>query len=187
MPENLGDYRDYLLILARPRIPYDPRGLVDPSDVVQITLCDALKAKPQVRDQVQTMAWLREILRCNLADAFRRFGSDRRIVSLDAELDRSSVRMAEFLRSREPAPHARLSHEEDALRVADMLGKLPEAQAEAIQLMYFEEMSVREITRQMNKGPAAIGGLLRRGMQGLRNQMSRELNNERRNTQLERP
>ena len=52
MPANDGEfdeYRDYLMVLARSQVAVDLRGRIDPSDLVQETLCDALRDLPRHR------------------------------------------------------------------------------------------------------------------------------------------
>lgn len=172
--EEFGEYRDYLMILARSQISVDLRGRIDPSDLVQETLCGALRELPgpRKRSRAEMMGWLRSQLRCNLIDRFRRL--ERRFESLDALLEKTSHGMSGILWDSLSGPDAGVNREEDALIVAAMLRKLSEAQAEAIVLKHCEGMSVVEISRHMNKNPDAVGGLLRHGMRHLRELMPRE-------------
>jgi RNA polymerase sigma-70 factor (subfamily 1) len=176
--DEFGEYRDYLMILARSQIAIDLRGQIDPSDLVQDTLCDALRGHPQARarTRAETMGWLRSVLKFNLIDRLRRLSLERQVVSLDGSLDQTSVGMSRLPQRQrsESAPLARVVREEDALALAAMLGQLSPAQAEAIVLKHCQGMSVVEIGRHMNKSPDAIGGLLRHGMRRLRELMPRE-------------
>ena len=177
MPD-IGEYRDYLINLARFRISYTLRGRIDPSDIVQETLCAAVQWQQQVGvlSHDDTMRWLRRKLRDKLVDRLRRLKLQRiNMSSLDDDsLDNSSHRMEAILRDNQPGPHHPIIREEDALRVARMLGKLSPAQAEVIVLKYCEGLSVEEISRHMNKTPAAVGGHLRHGMSQLRKLMPQE-------------
>src|SRR5918998_849142 len=47
--EEFGAFRDYLMVLARSQVSVDLRGRIDPSDLVQETLCDALRDLPRYR------------------------------------------------------------------------------------------------------------------------------------------
>jgi RNA polymerase sigma factor (sigma-70 family) len=165
------------MILARARISYHQRGRIDPSDVVQETLCLAIQRRNELDglSQAGAMRWLRRKLRDQLVDRFRRLRLEPINASLlgDDSMDKSTHGMSAIPCS-QPGPDARLIREEDALLVAKMLGKLSEAQAEAIVLKHCEGMPVMEIARHMNKSPEAIGGHLRHGLCRLRKQMTRE-------------
>lgn len=172
--DEFGKYRDYLVNLARARISFDLRGRIDPSDVVQETLCQVLAGQPRERTDGQMMGWLRLKLHDNLVERFRRHRLDRHIVSLDRLLDQTSRGMSRFMWASQSGPDARLIRVEDARKLADRLAKLSNAQAEAIVLKHCEGMSVKEICRHMNKTPEAVGGLLKHGMRKLRELLSQD-------------
>lgn len=174
--EVFGEYRDYLMILARSQVSVDLRGRIDPSDLVQETLCEAIRDLPRHRGQTRAemMGWLRSLLRFNLMDRLRRLQLERRVKSLDGALDQTSNGMSHFLQARQSAPSAGVVREEDALTLAALLVQLSAPQAEAIVLKHCEGMSVAEMSRHMNKTPDAIGGLLRHGMRRLRELLPRE-------------
>ena len=140
-----------------PSISFDLRGRIDPSDVVQETLCQVLAGQPRERTDGQMMGWLRLKLHDNLVERFRRHRLDRHIVSLDRLLDQTSRGMSRFMWASQSGPDARLIRVEDARKLADRLAKLSDAQAEAIVLKHCEGMSVKEICRHMNKTPEAVG------------------------------
>jgi RNA polymerase sigma-70 factor (ECF subfamily) len=172
--EAFGEYRDYLMLLARSQVSVDLRGRIDPSDLVQETICHALRDPTRHRSRAEMMGWLRSVLRFNLIDRLRRLRLERRVVSLDGSLDRTSDGMSRFPAARPSAPEARAVREEDALALAATLGQLSPPQAEAIVLKHCQGMSVAEIGRHMNRTPDAVGGLLRHGMRRLRELMPRE-------------
>jgi RNA polymerase sigma-70 factor (ECF subfamily) len=167
--EELGEYRDWLKALALTQIAVDLRGRIDPSDIVQLTLCEALRDWSPSADhsRPRMMAWLRTILRHNLVDAFRRLRFAPR-VSLDDSLAQTDANMSRFLVADQSAVGARMEREERALLLADRLRQLTPAQAEAILLKHCHGMSVEEICQHMQRTPEAIGGLLRHGLRRLR-------------------
>ena len=170
------EYREYLIILAKAQISCDRRGQIDPSDLVQQTLLDAAK-DPTIlhsRTRPEMMSWLRRILRDNLFDRIRRLKLEAQVVPLEHLFEKTSHGLSSILPGSESGPDARIMRAEEALLVTDLLGKLPDAQAEAIVLKHCEGMSVKEISRHMNKTPAAVGGLLRHGMRKLRELMPQE-------------
>ena len=120
------------------------------------------------------MGWLRSLLRFNLIDRLRRLRLERRVVSFDGALDRTSQGMSGLIQASRSAPEARAAREEDALALAALLGQLSPPQAEAIVLKHCQGMTVAEISRHMNRTPDAVGGLLRHGMHALRKLMPRE-------------
>ena len=57
------------------------------------------------------------------------------------------------------------------MQLADALATLPEAQREALVLQNWHGWSLAEIGRQMDRSPAAVAGLLKRGLKQLREQL----------------
>src|SRR5437660_934489 len=115
MPEpaidhDFGEYRDYLMILARSQISVDLRGRIDPSDVVQQTLCDAFRepSSGRRRGRVLMMGWLKKVLHDNLVDRFRRHKLEARIEPLEARLDDTSDGISRFLRASQSGPASRV-------------------------------------------------------------------------------
>lgn len=167
--QDLGEYREWLKSLALGQIAAELRGRIDPSDIVQHSLCEALRDLPVAaeKSRPQMMAWLRTILRHNLIDAFRRLKHTPR-VSLDDSLAMTDANMSRFLVADQSAVGARVEREERALQLAERLRQLTPAQAEAILLKHCQGMSVEEICRHMQRSPEAVGGLLRHGLKRLR-------------------
>ncbi|QDV36519.1 sigma-70 family RNA polymerase sigma factor [Tautonia plasticadhaerens] len=167
-------FRPYLVALARLRLGAGGRGKVEASDVVQQTLLEAHRCRDQFRGrgEAEMAAWLRKLLACNLVDAFRARGracrDDGRERSLEAELERSSARLADFLAADQTSPSEAAGRLEQALLLADALGRLPEAQRAALELRYGRGLAVLEIARELDRSPAAVAGLLKRGVRELR-------------------
>ena len=90
--DEFGEYRDYLMILARSQISVDLRGRIDPSDLVQETLCDAFRDQPpdQRPERSDDGLAAEKVLHDNLVDRFRQAQAGAtRIVSLDSLLDQT--------------------------------------------------------------------------------------------------
>ena len=151
--EALERFRPYLRLLAQMHLDPRLRGKADASDLVQQTFLQAHQARDQFRGQTEAelAAWLRQILARNLAHALRDLGRAKRDVarerSLEAALDASSARLGEWLAAEQPSPSQQADRNEQALRLADALASLPEAQREAVVLHYWQGRPVADIGR----------------------------------------
>ena len=173
----LERFRAYLLLLARLQLGDRLRGKLDPSDVVQQTLLEAHRKRDQFRGQTgaQMAAWLRQLLACNLADSIRTPTRAKRDVarerSLEAALAESSARIETWLVAEQSSPSQQAEAHEQAVRLADALATLPQAQREALELRHCQGWSLADISRHLGRTPAAVAGLLKRGLRQLRQQL----------------
>jgi RNA polymerase sigma-70 factor (ECF subfamily) len=171
---QLERFREYLRLLAR--LQFEPRfrAKLDSSDIVQVTLLEAHKSWAQFRGttEVELMAWLRRILSHNLADARKEFGRVKKDIarerSLETEVENASGRLGEFLAARQSTPSQLISREEEAMRLADALTRLPEAQREAVELHHFQGLSLKQVAGHLGRTEPAVAGLIHRGLDGLR-------------------
>jgi RNA polymerase sigma-70 factor (ECF subfamily) len=174
---ELERYRQYLHVLARARLHPRLQAKLDASDVVQQTLLEAYVALDQRRGQQpeQVAAWLRQILARNLANAVRDFARARRDVnrerSLDAAVEASSARLEAWLAAEQDSPSGQAQRQEEALRLAEAVAALPEAQREVVVLRHFHGWSLMEIAQHVNRSAPAVASLLHRGLQQLRNHL----------------
>ncbi len=65
-------------------------------------------------------------------------------------------------------PAGRVPSRRLAARLAGALTQVPEAQRQALLLRYCQDCSVEEISRRLDRTPAAVAGLLKRGLRQLR-------------------
>jgi RNA polymerase sigma-70 factor (ECF subfamily) len=167
-------FRDYLLVLARMQLGAAPRNKLEASDLVQQTLLEAHRKRDQFRgrSEAEMAGWLRQLLAFNLTDAVRAVGRAKRDVarerSLEAALDHSSARLGAWLVADQSSPSQRADCHEQAARLAGVLTQLPEAQHRALLLRYCQDCSIEEISRHLDRTPAAVAGLLKRGLRQLR-------------------
>ena len=170
----LEPYRDYLRLLARIELNPRLRARVDPSDVVQQTMLQAFQAREQFRGLVEEQrgAWLRQILARNLAMAVRDHGREKRDVarerSIQQALDHSSARIDAWLAADQSSPSVRAERNEQMLRLAHALAKLPEAQRDALCLHFLQGLSLAEVGRCLGRSQASAVGLIQRGLKRLR-------------------
>ncbi|HEV3261691.1 MAG TPA: sigma-70 family RNA polymerase sigma factor [Gemmataceae bacterium] len=166
--------RSYLLLLARLQVGPALRHKIDLSGVVQQTLLEACQARPQLDglEFGQRTAWLRRALAHNLADEVRRLSAGKRDVrrehSLEAALEESGLRIEGWLAAQQSSPSQRAQRQEQATALMQALAQLPEAQREALVLRHCENWSLADISRSLNRTPAAVAGLLKRGLKQLR-------------------
>ena len=170
----LVQFRDYLALLARMQLGPQVRVRIDPSDLVQQTLLDAHQKWDQFRgsNDAELAAWLRRILDCNVTDALRALGRLKRDVrreqALDARMDETCVRLDEWLAALQTSPSGKAIRNEETLRLASALAELPQAQRDAVELHHLHGCSLSEVAAHLDRSTAAVAGLLRRGLERLR-------------------
>ena len=171
---ELEQFRTYLALLAR---SLNGVNANEASDLVQKTLLTACIERDQFRGTTprELAAWLKQILRHQAIDAYRRRRRLKRDVgrevSLDQTVDGSLDRAESWLAAVDSTPSHRASREEEVLRLADALAKLPDAQREAIVLHHLQGMKLAVIARQLGRSEAAVVGLLQRGLRQLRQKL----------------
>ncbi|HYH65732.1 MAG TPA: sigma-70 family RNA polymerase sigma factor [Urbifossiella sp.] len=169
-------FRPYLLLLARFHL--GGRADIDPSDVVQQTLLDAHRGLGACRagTDAERAAWLRRVLANTVADAVRARRRGKRDaareVPLDDALAASSARLGGWLAAPGPSPSQEADRHEQAVRLAAVLAALPEAEREALVLQHWYGLTVAQIGELLGRTPAAVGGLLKRGLARLRERMA---------------
>ena len=168
------DYRAYLRQLAGLQLDPRLRAKLDASDVVQETLLEAYLALRdfQGHSEAEFVTWLSRILNRNLADAGRRFRRGARDVArerpLAAASEGSPSHSGAALGAEQPSPSQQVVANESLLRLVAALAQLPEDQRQALSLKHFQGWSAQAISRHLGRTEAAVAGLLRRGLQRLR-------------------
>jgi RNA polymerase sigma-70 factor (ECF subfamily) len=166
-------FRDYLGLLARLHLGDRLRGKVEASDVVQQTLLEAHQKLAQFRghSDAELAAWLRRLLACTLADVLRAHTRARRDVAREqslAALEASSARLEAWLAAEQSSPSERAARNEQVLHLAEALTTLPEDQRLVVELRHLKGWSLAAIARHLGRTPAAVAGLLHRGLARLR-------------------
>jgi RNA polymerase sigma-70 factor (ECF subfamily) len=173
----LERFRSYLHLLARMQLDARFQAKLDASDVVQQTLLKAHEAFAQFRghEPAELAAWLRQILARTLADLVRDLGRAKRDValerSLEAAVENSSARLEAWLAADQSSPSQQAIRNEQSVRLAEALARLPEPQRQALVLKHCEDWSLAEIGKHLGRSPAAVASLLRRGLKQLREQL----------------
>jgi RNA polymerase sigma-70 factor (ECF subfamily) len=147
---------------------------------VQETLLRAEQHKEQFRgtNGAALAAYLRKILANTLAVTLRDFARGKRDIalerSLEAALERSSVHLEDWLMAEQSTPGEKAERNELLLRLAEALTTLPEDERVALEMHYLQVPAVplAEIATHLGRPSAkAVGGLLARGLERLRNQL----------------
>jgi RNA polymerase sigma-70 factor (ECF subfamily) len=180
-PESMGavlePYRQYLHLLASLHLDGPLRGRVEPADIVQQTFLRACTTFDTLRSREPGVvaAWLRTILARTLADNLRDMERARRDFhrerSLEAALEQSSSELAGLLAADQSSPSEKAVLNEQLLDLAEALTVLPDDMRRAVVAKHCQGKSLLEIAEIMDRTPASVAGLLRRGLQVLRDRL----------------
>jgi RNA polymerase sigma-70 factor (ECF subfamily) len=119
----------------------------------------------------QRIAWLRQILARVLVNLSRDLHRDKRDVSREVDpglLDRSSARLEALAAAEQTSPSEAAVRGELVLRLATALEELPPDQREAVARHYLLGQTLAEVGAALDRSPAAVAGLLQRGLRTLR-------------------
>lgn len=164
-PPDLLRFEPALLLWARCQMPAWVRGKLDPADLVQQTLLEAVAAdKLAGRPDHEVLAYLRRSLTHNLIDATRKYAPTK----AEAAALGSSVRLADWLAAAQTSPSERADRNERYERLAVALTDLPDSQRVVVELRYLHGMKVIDIARQLGKTEGAVSLLLHRAVSALR-------------------
>ena len=168
----LEHYRNYLRSIANSHMAVGLRRRMDASDLVQQTLMEAhsgIDALLQGDEDHLRMA-LRQILRCNIANAIR----DHLVAQKRAAGREKQLGSKMEIEADQSSPSIHLHRYERAERFLRALEALPADQADAVRMRYLDGASVGAIAESLNRSRSAAAGLLKRGLQALRSQLQGE-------------
>ena len=168
-------YRNYLRLLARVEIGRRLQGKLDASDLVQETFIEAHRNFGLFRGDAepQLVSWLRQILAAKAANLVRHyFGTQGRDVRLEQELarsiDNSSHALGAELAASMSSPSQTAARREQAVLLADALGRLPEDYRDVIVLRNLEGLTFPEVAQRMQRTQDSVEKLWLRGLARLR-------------------
>jgi RNA polymerase sigma-70 factor (ECF subfamily) len=174
-------YRSYLGLLARLQINRRLQARLDASDLVQETFLKAHRHFGQFRGttEEELVVWLRQILATTLANLVRHhYGTQRRDLRLERELaadwaalDQSSQMLEQRLEAPGSSPSQRVARREQAVVLADMLGRLPEDYREVVILRHLEGLSFPQVARRMGRTVDSVKKLWARALAQLRDSL----------------
>jgi RNA polymerase sigma-70 factor (ECF subfamily) len=167
-------YRNYLRLLAWMEMDDRLQAKMDPSDLAQQAVLNAIKGLPDFRGKTEQerLAWLRRILAHCLADQVDHFQAGmRRVdleVSLDKALDDSSAGIGRWVAANIRSAVDQAAHHELCQQFADALAQLPDMEQQVLNRKYFRNESISEIARQLNQDRRETSRLLRIALEQLR-------------------
>src|SRR5262249_42596768 len=145
----------YLLGIANDELEADLRPRGGPSDLVQESLLEASRDFANFRGQQQEelLAWLRGILRNNLADFRRRHQeTDCRRLARELPLERA---VPEWLKQDTPGPLGQVLERERLEALEQAIASLPEEYRIALQLRHRDNCSFAQIGVRLNRSEEA--------------------------------
>jgi RNA polymerase sigma-70 factor (ECF subfamily) len=172
---RLERYRPLLRLQLR-QMQLDPRlqRRFDASDLVQEALLRAHQSLLDFRgdSEAALVKWLEQILANVLTDAVRRERAQKRDValeqSLDAALEESSARLADYLAGGDVSPVEQAERQEELLRLAAAMDRLPDDYRDVIIQRDLMDVPIAAIAERMGRTGKAVAGLLVRARRKLR-------------------
>jgi RNA polymerase sigma-70 factor (ECF subfamily) len=167
-------YRNYLALLARLQIGRPLQGKVDASDLVQETFLRAHLAFAQFRGhtEAELLGWLRQILLSQLVNHVRHYRGRRRDLrrerDLAAALEQSSRHLDAGLFAQLSSPSQQAARREQAVLLADALGRLPDDYREVIVLRHLEGLTFAEVAARLGRSVDSVDKLWVRALARLR-------------------
>ena len=164
----LESCRDYLRIVAERGLDADLVAKGGASDLVQETLLGAYRdiAAFHGRTRAELLAWLRKILRNNLADLRRRYrGTRKRRIALEQPMgDSSRDAPHEALPCDSVTPGARAVREEQAAALLAALGRIPEHYRQVVVWHQYDRLTFEEIGRRLGRSAESARKLWSRAL-----------------------
>ena len=163
--EALEACRAYLLAVANASLPDDLRGKGGGSDLVQETFLEAHRHAGHFRGatEAELLAWLKEILRCRVANFLRDFRhTGKRQIDREVNLHAGTEPLDE------ETPSAVATRGEDTRRLEQAVARLPGDYREVVRLRYQEHRPFEEIAPLLGRSLDATRQLWKRAIRQLR-------------------
>ena len=173
--ELLECYRGRLMRKSQRRLSRIERRC-DAADIVQQTLTEAVDRFPGFAGSVKSefSAWIKVIHRHVIENAVRvHVHAQKRSVARETTLyfSHGSAARPMELASDESTPSTRLMRGEKSARLVHLLNSLPSRQAFALRMRFYEKLSMRELADLLGASELAAAGLIKRGLQNLRQRL----------------
>jgi len=176
----IAQYRGYMCSQARKQLDSDLKPRVDPSDVVQQSCLEFHRDFHTFRgtEEAQLVAWLKQILRNNVANTIRKHvHAKKRSIEKEhslADSVGSGCPLGQQVEADQASPSERARRVETREQLERVLRDLPDDQAEAVRLRHIRGWSLEQLANHFGRSQMAVAGLLKRGLQTLRNRLGVE-------------
>jgi len=137
------------------------RDATEAEEVLQTVYLKILEGKAQFRGESSLKTWLFAVIRKTAISEYRR--SWLHSLRLTTDTTETEQRTAN-----DPGPVARLEHSETQLRFQAALATLPERQREALHLVFYQDLSLREAAEVMGISIGSARQHYERGKKRLR-------------------
>lgn len=157
-------HRDRLRRLVGLRLDQRLSARLDPSDIVQDVLAEAIQKLPDyVREKpVSFYPWLRRMAMDRMIEVYRmHVVAQKRSVQREKPVglplpDQSTMMLADLLAARQKSPSQQMANEQLIGQVREALTKLQENDRELLVLRYLEQLSLGEIAEVLDCTETAI-------------------------------
>lgn len=173
-------YRPAMVRLANKQLASAVQRRLDASDIVQETCLEVYRDFEDFNgtEEVQFVAWIKQILHHNVANAFRdHVHTQKRTTDKEQAppvAEGTAGGHPNPMAAKQSSPSARAVRREAISELHQGLDRLPSDQREAVRLRHLEGWSLQQLAEHFGRSEVAVAGLLKRGMHKLRDQMTEE-------------
>lgn len=151
----------YRFALARVRVASDA------DDVVQIVMANAARRIETYRGEATLLTWLLQICRRELSKRYALVDSAPALLQYDGD-DAIRALVESIEGSPDDDPERVMMREDLTMRLWGAMEELPARYADALEMMYVDDMSSKDIAAKLGIGDAAAQSLLARARRALR-------------------
>lgn len=168
--------KQYLHTIAQQELDPDLRAKNSPSDVVQETFVEVVRAFGHFQGdtEAELLAWLRQLLLHRVGKLRRRYrDTQKRRLALEVALggDGSSDGPGGGVAANTLSPSGQAMEHEQDRALQEALGRLPEDYRRVITLRYEEQLPFEEIGRLLQRSPDAARKLWARAVERLHEEL----------------
>lgn len=162
--------RHYLLLIANQNLSPALAAKVAPSDVVQDTLMEAGRhfVRFSGSSEEELLAWLRGILRNNVADTHRRYNTEQRRVNREVPLEEyKEDELLQGMSSPTDSPSKQAQAHEQVDQLESALQQLPEHYRQVLRMHTMEGLTFEQVAAKLGGSADAVRKLWGRAIEEL--------------------